>query len=111
MRRRLRKTLGCARKLQAAWRGYYVRRKFREEYDRKAQIIIQSRMFESKKVQWYLERERQVMRGKIAVFREWAFREWAYSARRLVQLALDGQYELCVGNAPACHGGEGGEGH
>lgn len=72
MRRRLRKTLGCARKLQAAWRGYYVRRKFREEYDRKAQIIIQSRMFESKKVQWYLERERQVMRGKIAVFREWA---------------------------------------
>eukprot|EP01043_Picozoa_sp_COSAG02_P009084 COSAG02_NODE_303_length_25213_cov_126.386199_7_plen_186_part_00 len=49
-----------------------MRRRFREEYDRKAQIIIQSRMFESKKVQWYLERERQVMRGKIAVFREWA---------------------------------------
>jgi|EP01047_Picozoa_sp_COSAG01_P071207 hypothetical protein len=71
-RRRLRKTLRCAVKLQAAWRGYYVRRRFREEYDRKAQIIIQSRMFESKKVQWYLERERQVMRGKIAVFREWA---------------------------------------
>ena len=71
-RRRLKKTLGCAVKLQAAWRGYYVRRRFREEYDRKAQFIIQSRMFESKKVQWYLERERQVMRGKIAVFREWA---------------------------------------
>lgn len=71
-RRQLRKTLGCAVQMQAAWRGYYVRRRFREEYDRKAQIIIQSRMFESKKVQWYLERERQVMRGKIAVFREWA---------------------------------------
>ncbi len=71
-RRRLRRTLGCAVQIQAAWRGYYVRRRFREEYDRKAQIIIQSRMFESKKVQWYLERERQVMRGKIAVFREWA---------------------------------------
>ena len=71
-RRRLKKTIGCAVQLQAAWRGYYVRRRFREEYDRKAQIIIQSRMFESKKVQWYLERERQVMRGKIAVFREWA---------------------------------------
>ena len=71
-RRRLRKTIKSGIKLQAAWRGYYVRRRFREEYDRKAQIIIQSRMFESKKVQWYLERERQVMRSKIAVFREWA---------------------------------------
>ena len=71
-RRRLKRTLRCAVRLQAAWRGCYVRRRFREEYDRKAQIIIQSRMFESKKVQWYLERERQVMRGKIAVFREWA---------------------------------------
>jgi hypothetical protein len=71
-RRRLRQTIKSGVKLQAAWRGYYVRRRFREEYDRKAQIIIQSRMFESKKVQWYLERERQVMRSKIAVFREWA---------------------------------------
>ena len=33
-------------------RDEQVRRRFREEYDRKAQIIIQSRMFESKKVQW-----------------------------------------------------------
>jgi len=71
-RKRLKFTRLQIIKIQAAWRGYVVRRDFRQEYDRKAQIIIQSRMFESTRVQWYLERERTVMRSKIGVYREWA---------------------------------------